>query len=139
MKIKKSKLKQIIRKTIKESYSGSFLPSTARRGDEPKIPVEIDRSRHTGMSTSIDVLISAIDELAIEEDLELGEIKELRSAANKLNDCMTYGDSPEVCAEKIMDSGLENAFHELGYVIQDVLGRDALSDYALNVSQILGL
>ena len=132
MKITKRQLRRIIR----ESFSDS--QSISRGRSLGQMPVGIDPSRHTGMSTSIDALISAIDELAMEEDLELDEIKELRSAANKLNDCMTSGDPPEVCATKIMDSGLENAFAELGYVIHDALGGDALSDYALNVEQMLG-
>ena len=137
MRITESKLRQIIRKTIKESFSGSYTPSGMRMDNRPKIPAEIDSSKHTGMSTSIDALTSWIDELAIEENLELSVVKGLRSVANKLNDCMTYGDTPEVCAMKIMDSGLENAFAELGYVIHDALDGDALSDYALNVERIM--
>ena len=137
MKITESKLRQIIRKTIKESFSGSYTPSGMRMDNNPKIPVEVDSSRHTGMSTSIDTLISWIDELAIEEDLELSVVKGLRSVANKLNDCMMMKDDHEVCAMKIMDSGLENAFTELGYVIHDALDGDALSDYALSVERIM--
>ena len=118
-------LRRIIRKTIAETFSDS--QSTHRTSDLGKLPVGIDPSRHTGMSTSIDALMMAIDDLAVEEDLEQGEINGLRNVANKLNDCMTMGDDPEVCAMKLLDHGLDGAFSELGYIAHDSLGDDSLS------------
>ena len=129
-------LRRIIRKTIAETFSDS--QSTHRTSDLGKLPVGIDPSRHTGMSTSIDALMMAIDDLAVEEDLEQGEINGLRNVANKLNDCMTMGDDPEVCAMKLLDHGLDGAFSELGYIAHDSLGDDSLSNYILDVERIMG-
>ena len=89
------------------------------------------------MSTSIDTLMMAIDRLAIEEDLEQGEIDGLRNVANKLNDCWKMEDDHEVCAMKILDDGLDGAFSELGYIAHDSLGGDSLSDYILEVERIM--
>ena len=135
MRIKETKLRRIIRKTITETFSDS--QSTHRTSNLGKLPVGIDPSRHTGMSTSIDTLMMAIDNVAVEEDLEQGEINDLRNVANKLNDCMTMGDGPEVCAMKLLDNGLDGAFSELGYIAHDSLGGDSLSDYILDVERIM--
>ena len=135
MRIKESKLRRIIRKTIAETFSDS--QSIHRTSNLPKLPVDIDDSRHTGMSAPIDSLLMAIDELAVEEDLEQGEIDGLRNVANKLNDCMTMGDDPEVCAMKLLDDGLDGAFSELGYIAHDSLGGDSLSAYILDVERIM--
>ena len=135
MRIKESKLRRIIRKTITETFSDS--QSIHRTSNLPKLPVDIDDSRHTGMSTSIDTLMMAIDRLAIEEDLEQGEINGLRNVANKLNDCWKMEDDHEVCAMKILDDGLDGAFSDLGYIAHNSLGGDPLSDYILEVERIM--
>ena len=135
MRIKESKLRRMSRKVIVETFSDS--QSISRGSELGKLPVGIDSSRHTGMSMPIDTLMMAIDELAVEEDLEQGEINGLRNVANKLNDCMSIGDDPEVCAMKLLDDGLDGAFSELGYIAHDSLGGDSLSDYILDVERIM--
>ena len=137
MRIKESKLRRIIRRTIIETFSDS--QSTSRTGNLGKLPVETDPSRNTfGVgSVNIDNLIAVIDNIGVEEDMSLEEIRELRGVANKLNDCMTYGDGYTTCATKIMDSGMENAFAELGYIVHDSLDQGPLSDYILEVERIM--
>ena len=137
MKISKRQLKQIIRKTIKESFSGSYTPSGMRMDNRPKIPVNIDNSRHTSGVHGIDTLIAAIDNLAVEKNLEQGEIKGLRRVANKLNDCMMMGDDSEVCAMEILDDGLDGAFSELGYIVTGELDHGDLNNYILDVERIM--
>ena len=138
MRITESKLRRIIRKTLIESFSGSYTPSS-RGGNRPKFPVEIDDSSNTSGEgpANIDNLIAAIDSMGEEEDMTLEEIRGLRGVANKLNDCMTMKDDHEVCANKIMDSGMENAFAELGYIVHDSLEHGPLSDYILEVERIM--
>lgn len=136
MRITETKLRRIIRKTLRESYSGSFLPSTARKGDTPKFPVEIDPSRSTVSAGAFGKAQMAITKLAVEDDLEVEEMLELKGALNTLNQCMEMGDDPSQCASRIKD---ETALMELGDILFDVDETSELNQYARNVMIAMGL
>jgi len=135
MKIKLSQLRRAIRKTIKESFSGSYTPSSG--GNHPKFPVEIDPSRSTVQAGASDKLLSAIDALAVDEGLEEGEIAAMRSVVDLLSNCEGQV-SAEDCAEMILSKGLHAAFGDIGYILHDVEGEGALSSYVLDVEQQIG-
>ena len=134
MRIKLSQLKRVIRETIKESFSGSYTPSGG--GNHPKFPVEIDPSRSTVQAGASDKLRKAIDALAIEENLEQGEINALRKVVDLLGSCEGQV-SAEDCAQMILSKGLHAAFEDIGYILHDVEGEGEMSNYVLDVESIL--
>ena len=117
MRIKESKLRRIIRKTLVETFSDSqSIMPMSQKSELGRLPVEIDPSRHTHQSDPILDIRRAIEK----EDLTREEMRELLQVLHRLNDCMAHNDEPGVCADKIFDAGLENAFHELGYILHDL-------------------
>lgn len=138
MRIKESKLRRIIRKALVETFSDSQSIMPMRQKSElGKLPVEIDPSRHTHQSDPLLDIRRAIEEIGAEEGQTREEIRGLLQVLHRLNDCMMHGDEPGVCADKIFDAGLENAFHELGYILHDLDETGEINQYALDVHLFL--
>jgi len=140
MRITETKLRRIIRKTLVETLTeapGISPGDVFKKGNLGKLPVGVDPSRSTVSASASDNVLKAIDALAIEEDMTQEEINELRAVVNRIADCMTQGDSPAQCAEKILDAGLDAALSEVGYILHDVAGEGEMSDYAIQVDTVL--
>ena len=152
MKLSKRQLKRIIREEysklkrkglIRETFSDSSDSPGISPGDIYKkselgrLPVEIDPSRHTHQSDPLLDIERAIEEIGADEGQSREGIGELKQVLHRLNDCLTHGDDPGICADKIFDAGLENAFHELGYILHDLDETGEINQYALDVSLFL--
>jgi len=134
MKIKESKLRRIIRKTITETFSDS--QSIHRTSNLPKLPVDIDDSRHTHQASAFGKAQIAITELALEEDLEIEEMSAMKGTLNTLNQCMEMGDDPSQCASRIKD---EAALMDVEEILFDVDETSELHQYARDVMIAMGL
>ena len=140
MRIKESKLRRIIRKTITESLSGApgISPGDIYKKSElGRLPVEIDPSRHTSQSDPLLDMERAIEQVGSEEGQTREEIRELLQVLHRLDDCMIHGDSPQVCAQKLMDQGLDVAFLELEYILHDTDETGEINQFALQVAEFL--
>ena len=140
MRITESKLRRVLRKTLVETLTeapGISQGDVFKKGNLGKLPVGIDPSRSTVSASGSDKALKAIDALAVEEDMSQQEVNDLRGVVNRLVDCMTHNDDPRVCADKLFDAGLENAFHEIGDILHDSDEHSEINQYALDVALFL--
>lgn len=134
MKLLKQQLRRIIRNTLIETFSDS--QTIHRTSNLPRLPVDIDDSRHTHQASAFGKAQIAITELTVEEGLEVEEMRGLKSALNTLNQCMEMGDDPSQCASRIKD---EAALMDVEEILFDVDETSELHQYAREVMRALGL
>ena len=134
MKLLKQQLRRIIRNTLIETFSDS--QTIHRTSDLPRLPVDIDDSRHTHQGSAFGKAQIAITELAIDEDLEVEEMLAIKGVLNTLNQCMEIGDDASQCSSRIKDTA---ALMDVEEILFDVDETSELHQYAREVMAAMGL
>tara|TARA_B100000676_G_C17669267_1_gene625486 strand:- start:110 stop:511 length:402 start_codon:yes stop_codon:yes gene_type:complete len=133
MKVKLSQLRRVVRKVIRESYSGDFLPSNFGASEERETTPSYE-------SPLVEFLYTREEH----SDLEPAELEAIKSVWGRIDSC--FGQvPPEQCAELISGDTDPGAIHDatdiMGAFCEMGYGGSAdweKLEYAFDVQEIMG-